>query len=520
MAYTPGRRAGFEGGAGPTITLFGGRGRLLALLAGVLFVLWLARGIMGPFVVGAVLAYAFSPLVSAVEDRTRLPRVVIVGVGYAAALGLLALVAVIVAERAGSEINYLTSGGPDIIATALRKLFGDQIIVAGMTYQTSDLAAQIRNALLGMIQTPSDAIHMAEQAVDIALQAILTLIVTFYFILDGRRFGDFALRFLDRSQRADALRIGRHIHVVLGRWLRGQLLLIALVAAVLYVVLGPILHIPYALALSLLSGVLEIIPLVGPIIAAALAGTVAFATHGPDTTLVVLAVYLVVRQVEDQIIMPVVIGRAVHLHPVVTIFAVLVGLSAFGVLGGLLGVPVAAALNVTLHELYPEETAPQPAKERSRVRIRLPLRPAVAGEGLVAAQERATQARPAAGAIRRQAARRIVGRAAPAESERGANMPGEAAERGVREPSAGPGQDGGSGVIPEGGDRVPGAASGAAGAASGADGGVPAGDAATAGPGPADQAHVRPDSRADRVRPAPESPGPADSTGESGRSRQ
>jgi hypothetical protein len=51
-----------------------------------------------------------------------------------------------------------------------------------------------------------------------------------------------------------------------------------------------------------------------------------------------------------------VIGRAVHLHPVITIFAVLVGLSTWGVLGGLLGVPVAAAINVTLHELYPEET--------------------------------------------------------------------------------------------------------------------------------------------------------------------
>jgi predicted PurR-regulated permease PerM len=102
--------------------------------------------------------------------------------------------------------------------------------------------------------------------------------------------------------------------------------------------------------------VLETIPLVGPMIAAALAGTVAFSSHGTDTTIVVLVVYFVVRQVEDQVIMPLVIGRAVHLHPVITIFAVLVGLSTWGILGGLLGVPVAAAINVTLRELYPEET--------------------------------------------------------------------------------------------------------------------------------------------------------------------
>jgi predicted PurR-regulated permease PerM len=340
----------------PSPGLFGGRGRLLALGVAVLLVLWLARGIVGPFVVAAVLAYAFSPVVSAVQDKTHAPRALVIGAGYVLVLGLFAVVAVAAAEQAGSEIRYLSSSGQDVIATALSKVFGDRVVVAGNTYNVKDVADQIRSSLLGLVSTPSDAIHMAEQAVAVALQAILALIVTFYFLLDGRRFGQFALRFLDRSQRADALRIAHRIHVVLGRWLRGQILLIGLVAAVLYVILGPIIHVPYALALSMLSGVLEIIPLVGPVIAAALAGTVAFATRGTDTTIIVLVVYLVVRQIEDQIVMPLVIGRAVHLHPVVTIFAVLVGLSAWGVLGGLLAVPVAAALNVTLHELYPDAT--------------------------------------------------------------------------------------------------------------------------------------------------------------------
>jgi predicted PurR-regulated permease PerM len=423
MTSSPGGGIQIEGDDGPALALFVSRGRLLVLVAAVLFVLWLARGVIGPFVVAAVLAYAFSPLVSAVEARTHWPRALIIGLGYVIALGLLGIVAVIVAERAGSEINRLTSGGPDIIATALRKVFGPQIVVAGITLNTDQVASQIRDALLGMIKTPSDALHTAEQTVDIALQSILALIVTFYFLLDGERFGDFALRFLDRRRRADAIRIGHRIHVVLGRWLRGQLFLIALVAAVLYVILGPILHIPYALALSLLSGVLEIIPLVGPIIAAALAGTAAFAAHGPDTTLIVLAVYLVLRQVEDQIVMPLVIGRAVHLHPVVTIFAVLVGLSTFGVLGGLLGVPVAAAVNVTLHELYPEETGRQP-RQRPGVRIGL-QRPASPGEGGAGVGDRA-HARPPSG-VRRQGARK-VGRGAeagpPGGGAGGAGEPG------------------------------------------------------------------------------------------------
>ena len=330
--------------------------RLLALAGCVLIVLWLARGIIGPFVVAGVLAYAFSPVVSGIQNRTRLPRVVVVGLGYALFLGIVAVVAFVAAERAGKELTDLSSGGHDVISSALHKLLGNTVVIAGNTYNVEDLAGQIRSAFLGLVNSPTSAVQMAERAVGIGLQVVLCLIITFYLLLDGHRFGQFALRFLDREQRVETLRIAHRIHVVLGRWLRGQLLLIVLVMAVTYVILGPILHVPFALALAILSGVLEIIPLVGPMIAAALAATVAYSSHGTDTTVVVLVVYFIVRQVEDQMVMPLVIGRAVHLHPVITIFAVLVGLGTWGVLGGLLGVPVAAAINVTLHELYPEET--------------------------------------------------------------------------------------------------------------------------------------------------------------------
>jgi predicted PurR-regulated permease PerM len=351
-----------------TLTFSRRRVRLLALLVVVGFIVWLARGVLGPFVVAAVLAYAFAPVVSAAEERTRLPRVAVIGLGYVLFLLAVGVVAFLAAERAGSELNDLTSGQQDIVYGALHKLFGDTLVIAGTAYSVKDISRQLHDAILGLVSSPNDAVHLAERAVDVALQAILTLIVTFYFLLDGRRFGQFALRFLEPEHQASARHIAGRVHVVLGRWLRGQLFLIALVAAVLYVVLGPILHVPFALALSLLSGVLEIIPLVGPIVAAALAATVAFSTKGSDTTIVVLILYVVVRQIEDQIVMPIVIGRAVHLHPVITIFAVLVGLSAWGILGGLLAVPVAAALNVTLHELYPEETGRGELAEASGAR--------------------------------------------------------------------------------------------------------------------------------------------------------
>ena len=396
-----------RGSAGPVVAPAPGRfgiawsdqsARLLVLGIAVLLVLWLARGIVGPFIVAGVLAYAFSPVVSAVQSRTGLPRAAVVGIGYALLLVIVGVLAFLAAERAGKELTELSSGGRDVISAALHKLLGNSIVIAGNTYNVEDLAVQIRQAFLGWIGSPSSAVQTAERAVDVGLQVVLCLIVTFYLLLDGYRFWQFVLRFLDPGQRADALRIAHRIHVVLGRWLRGQLLLIALVAAVIYVVLGPILHVPYALALGILSGVLEIVPLVGPVVAAALAGTVTFATHGTNTTIVVLVVYVVVRQVEDQLVMPLVIGRAVHLHPVITIFAVLVGLSTWGILGGLLGVPVAAALNVTLHELYPEETGgdPETRVERSQADRAMPKSTFRFGRGRARSDATmATRARPA-----------------------------------------------------------------------------------------------------------------------------
>ncbi len=330
------------------------RARLAWLALAVLVLLWLARDVLPPFVIAAVVAYAFSPLVGAVEERSRLPRVVVVLVLYAVALAGIAVAVWAVSGQLINELEELATGGAAALADALRGVLGHDAIQIGTRQITVDeIARQLNNAIGQALATPTDALHLATLVGEAAVQAVLVLIVAFYLLLDGGRFWTFTLGFLPPVQRERASGIAGRIHLVLGRWLRGQLGLIVLVALVLYVSLGPVLHVPYALALALLSGVLEIIPLVGPIIAAALAGTVAFSHGGTDITLVVLGVYLVVREVEDQLVMPLVIGRAVHLHPVVTIFAVLVGLSVWGVLGGLLAVPVAAALNVTLTELYP-----------------------------------------------------------------------------------------------------------------------------------------------------------------------
>jgi predicted PurR-regulated permease PerM len=348
----------------PLFTPRDGRRPFAVVLVAAVLILWLARGVLGPFIVAAVLAYAFSPLATVAQRRTGRPRVVVVAIGYAVALVIVGVVVAVLASRVVNELRLLSTSGPDSLTTTLRSLVGgDTIDFAGQRIAVADIAHEIQARFAGIIASPGDAVHLAGQIGEVGLNAILAVIVTFYFLVDGGMFRDRLIALLPADHRARTTEVLERIQAVLGKWLRGQLLLVALVAAVAYAGLGPILHLPYALGLAVLTGVLEVIPLVGPLIATAIVAVDAFADGGAGLAGIVIVFYFVLRQVEDQVVMPVVIGRAVHLHPVVTIFAVLVGLSLYGVLGGLLGVPIAAAANVVFHELYPPEPTSQPDAE-------------------------------------------------------------------------------------------------------------------------------------------------------------
>jgi len=330
----------------------------IGLLIAIGIVLWLARPVLAPFIVAAVIAYAFSPIVTSAERRTGLPRPVVVGIGYVVFLVVFGVLVAVLGGPLVTDAQNLVRGGPNAIATTLRQLAGSETITIG-TRQISiaEIARTIETGAAASVPSPTQAVELAARIGDAALQALLALVITFYFLVDGRRFIDEGLRLLPAEQIAPSARLLGRVHAVLGRWLRGTLFLVALVAVVVYIALGPILHVPHALAIALVTGFLEIIPVVGPIVAAAIAATSAVVQGGLGLAVVVVVFYTVLRVIEDQIVMPVVIGRAIHLHPVLTIFAVLVGLSTYGILGGLLGVPTAAAITAVFREVYPREVA-------------------------------------------------------------------------------------------------------------------------------------------------------------------
>lgn len=339
--------------------------RWLALLVVVGLVAYVARSVMAPFVVAAGLAYILSPLVDAVQARTRLRRATVVALLYVVLLSAIGALIWLIEVRLAIETRALREAGPDLVEAAFVRLLGAQRLdLLGQTLDARILTQITREQLNALLGKPADALQLVELVIEWIARLFLTLIALFYFLLDGYKVGGYVQRFIPPERREHVRAVAAAIHQVLGRFLRGQLFLIGLMAAVNFLVLEFVFGLPYALPIAIVSGVLEVIPILGPVLAGAIAATVALVHGGTGVMLGVIAAYVVLRQVEDQFVMPIVVGRAVHLHPLVPIFSVLTGGAIAGILGAILAVPAAAAVRVTLDYAFPDEPAAAEARHR------------------------------------------------------------------------------------------------------------------------------------------------------------
>lgn len=333
--------------------------RWVVALAAAVFV-YVVRGVLAPFVIATMLAYIAVPGVEWLCRRLRLRRVLIVLALYLLLLGTAGVAIAVLEPALVRETRDLAQNTPAILESLFVQVMGSHSVeVLGVRVEARPLADRLLAAGREALGRPTEALHMAELALRGVLDIFLVLIVTFYLLLDWERVVAFGFRLVPAARRERVGAVAGRIHTILGRYIRGQLWLVALMATVTWVALAFGFHLKYALAIALLTGVLEVIPYVGPVAAAAIAASVAVSQGGGQMAIGVIVFYTIARQVEDQIVMPLVVGRAVHLHPVVTLFAVVCGGAVGGVLGMLLAVPTAAALAVILDDLLPPRSPEQ-----------------------------------------------------------------------------------------------------------------------------------------------------------------
>lgn len=330
------------------------------IIALTILLLRTVGGLINPFIWAIITAYLFNPLVTLLAARTRIGRGWWVFLLYIVAALLIYLGVNWVAPRLAKQYNDLVQALPEFQAQTERWIAQNgTIVLGGTTFDVRPGEAEIATFFteLGR-ELPATVPELVFGVFERIVLLLVYLVVTFYLLLQADRITEQIYGLIPLPQRDEIRELGRSIDRVLGAYIRSQLLLIMIMAVLTYIPLS-ILGVQYALVLAIATGFLEIIPFVGPWSAATTAMLVAvfqttntFGWPGWVLALVVGAIYTTLRQAEDHLIIPNVVGRIVKLHPIIVIFAILAGAAIGGALGLLMAVPLAATIKIILTYLY------------------------------------------------------------------------------------------------------------------------------------------------------------------------
>jgi predicted PurR-regulated permease PerM len=334
----------------------------IAILAGlVILLLSSIWHTLTPFIAAIITAYVFNPLVSLLHRRVGLNRVFWILVLYVIAFSILYGLGTWVWPRAINQYEELVGRLPDFLVSINETFQGYEVIEIGpgLVVDLTPLQEQIISAISDLGRTLSEGVpHLVFSALETVIYVLVYLIVTFYLLLQSQQLSAWIVNLIPAPYRHEICNLGHQIDQVLGAYIRGQLMLIVIMAVLTYIPLT-ILNVPYAIVIAFASGVLELIPILGPWAAASIAMSVAFFQTDIPFGLSSIGLagligitYFVLRQIEDSFIIPNIMGHLVKLHPAVVIFVVLAGGTLAGALGLFLSIPTAAVIRILLVYLY------------------------------------------------------------------------------------------------------------------------------------------------------------------------
>ena len=206
-----------------------------------------------------------------------------------------------------------------------------------------------RGGIAGLLGLERPGASTARAAADAALALVAVPFLTFFMLLDGKRWVQATLDVVPPSARPRWERVFEGIYRTVGGYVTGNLL-ISLVAGTVAAITLTAAGVPYALPLAVIVAILDLVPLVGATVAIAVCGVAAL-SQGVVECVVVVVVLLVYQQLENHVLLPVVYGRTVDLSPLAVLVALLIGAEIAGVLGALAAIPVAGSASVVAHEL-------------------------------------------------------------------------------------------------------------------------------------------------------------------------
>lgn len=316
-------------------------------LGALLYLVYVVRSVLLLVFISAFLAIAMGPAVD-MFARRRVPRGLSILLVYLLILGGIVGVGLLVVPPIVSQVDGLSRDIPGYVDSARKsntfRKYDDK-------YEISDKINEQARKLPQHLGDATGALQAITVGVFSALVELVTVLtMTFFFLLDGRRVVEFLLG-ATGTREARLRVVAGEIYKSVSGYVAGNVL-ISLIAGITTYIALTLLDVPFAVPLSVLMAFLDLIPLVGATIGGVTIGIVTLFTDFPTGTLVWLVVFVVYQQVENNVLQPVVYRRTVNVPPLAVIVAILIGSSLLGVLGALVAIPIAAAVQIVAKDAW------------------------------------------------------------------------------------------------------------------------------------------------------------------------
>lgn len=323
----------------------------LAFLVMAGLVLFLARisWVIYLVVVALLIVYCISPAVDFLTRWKKMPRLLAVVIVYVSFLLLLVLLLYLVIPIIITQLRELARILPQYSPS-----FQPYLEELGEIFARSEVVDFLLNLLQ---QLPRNLQQLLNQATRVTMtivsylaELVIVLFLVFYLLRDLEKIKKAVVQYIPQPWRQEAIRILGTIDAKVGAYLRGHLVRCTLVGIVGWLGLS-IMGMPFALMLGALVGVSNLLPYIGPYLAAVPAIIIAL-TRSWSLALAVGIFYVILEVIDSFVLAPMLLGKAVDLHPFAVIVAIMVGGRLFGFLGIILAIPVAATLKVLFNYYY------------------------------------------------------------------------------------------------------------------------------------------------------------------------
>jgi len=312
-------------------------------------ILWAAREALLLVYISALIAMGFSPIVGVLERVRGVPRWLAILVIYLAIVAILVLVGLMIIPPLVAQAATLWAKMPAYFNEFQTYLIKHKLMLHRVTLEEA-----VQSAPTG---TGGNAVGTVLVAISSLIGGVFgfitILILSFYLLIEAQSMFEALMRFAPAGRRADVATAARQAVIKVSAWLRAQLVLAGVMGVFATIGLY-LLGVPYFYVIALIAAIGETIPIVGPVIGGITAVAVSI-TVSPQLALMVGGYFLVLHQLEANVLVPKIMERGVGVSPVVVMIALLIGGALWGLVGAVLAIPTAAIISVIVSEFASEE---------------------------------------------------------------------------------------------------------------------------------------------------------------------